>query len=48
MRSLGGRRTRDTTSAEDYEALGDGEGDQSQKNLAKNKRQLGRDDSGLV
>ncbi len=40
-------RTRDTTSAAYYEALGYTEGDQLQKKLEKNKRQLGRDDSGL-
>jgi uncharacterized protein len=40
-------RTRDTTSAAYYEALGYTEGDQLQKKLEKNKRALGRDDSGL-
>src|SRR5512136_163312 len=40
-------RTRDTTSAAYYEALGYTEGDQLQKKLDRNKRALGRDDSGL-
>ena len=40
-------RTRDTTSAAYYEALGYTEGDQLQKKLEKNRRALGRDDSGL-
>jgi DNA helicase HerA-like ATPase len=40
-------RTRDTTSAAYYEALGYTEGDQLQKKLEKNRKALGRDDSGL-
>ena len=40
-------RTRDTTSAAYYEALGYTEGDQLQKKLEKNRRALGRDSSGL-
>jgi hypothetical protein len=40
-------RPRDTTSAAYYEALGYTEGDQLQKKLERNKRALGRDDSGL-
>ena len=40
-------RTRDTTSAAFYEALGCVEGDQVQKKLEKNRCALGRDDSGL-
>ncbi len=40
-------RTRDTTSAAYYEALGYVEGDQLQKKLGKNRKALGRDDSGL-
>ncbi len=40
-------RTRDTTSAAYYEALGYAEGDQLQKKLEKNRKALGRDDSGL-
>jgi hypothetical protein len=40
-------RTRDTTSAAYYEALGYVEGDQLQKKLEKNRKALGRDDSGL-
>ncbi len=40
-------RIRDTTSAAYYEALGYTEGDQLQKKLEKNRRALGRDDSGL-
>jgi hypothetical protein len=38
---------RDTTSAAYYEALGYTAGDQLQKKLEKNRRALGRDDSGL-
>ena len=40
-------RTRDTTTTAYYEALGYAEGDQLQKKLEKNRRALGRDDSGL-
>jgi uncharacterized protein len=40
-------RTRDTTSAAYYEALGYTEGDQLQKKLEKNRKALGRDDGGL-
>jgi len=40
-------RTRDTTTAAYYEALGYTEGDQLQKKLEKNRRALERDDSGL-
>jgi hypothetical protein len=40
-------RTCDTTSAAYYEALGYTAGDQLQKKLEKNRKALGRDDSGL-
>ena len=40
-------RTRDTTPAAYYEALGYVEGDQLQEKLEKNRKALGRDDSGL-
>ena len=40
-------RTRDTTTADYYSTLGYKEGDDLQSQLQKNKRALGRDDSGL-
>jgi len=40
-------RTRDTTTADYYSTLGYKEGDDLQSQLHKNKRALGRDDSGL-
>jgi len=40
-------RTRDTTTADYYSTLGYKEGDDLQTQLHKNKRALGRDDSGL-
>jgi len=40
-------RTRDTTTADYYATLGYTEGDDLQKKLERNKRALGRDDSGL-
>ncbi len=40
-------RTRDTTTPDYYSALGYTEGNDLQKKLERNKRALGRDDSGL-
>jgi hypothetical protein len=40
-------RTRDTTTADYYSTLGFKEGSALQEQLPKNKRALGRDDSGL-